>query len=117
MLIRIVSRHFQRENVETFLEIFSTSKDKIAASPGCIQLDLLSDKNDPCHYTTLSNWVSEEALYNYRILNYSKPPGLKPKCSLAKSHKQPPTKWCELNHIDLVYLFTLKKGYGTTFRI
>jgi len=58
--------HFQRANVETFLEIFATSKDKIAASPGCIQLDLLSDKNDPCHYTTLSNWVSEEALDNYR---------------------------------------------------
>jgi quinol monooxygenase YgiN len=58
--------HFKPESAGTFLEIFSSSRKFIRSFPGCVQLELLVDKDDPCHFSTFSHWESEEALAHYR---------------------------------------------------
>lgn len=66
MIIRIVRMHFEQDKVETFLEIFKGSKDRIRAFPGCLHLELLQDHKNPGIFATFSHWESEEALDAYR---------------------------------------------------
>lgn len=66
MIIRIVRMHFTEAGVEEFLEIFEKHKIEIRNFPGCTQLQLLKDSEDPLCYTTLSHWNQPEDLLNYR---------------------------------------------------
>ena len=65
-LIRIVRMTFQEDQVDTFLDIFEMSKDKIAAMPGCNFVELLQDYNESNIFSTYSIWDSEDDLNNYR---------------------------------------------------
>ena len=66
MLIRIVRMHFKEGNERDFLKIFDLHKISIRNFPGCSQLQLLKDINDPLCLTTLSHWHAKENLENYR---------------------------------------------------
>jgi quinol monooxygenase YgiN len=66
MLIRIVRMHFSETGVPEFLQIFSESQTAIRNFPGCTRLELLKDAKDPGCYTTLSHWVDDQSLENYR---------------------------------------------------
>lgn len=57
---------FRPDEVEPFLELFDQTKEKIRHFPGCKHLELLTDYNDPCVFSTYSQWENEEALNNYR---------------------------------------------------
>ncbi len=66
MITRIVKMTFEFDKVETFLKVFNTYADKIRTYPGCIQMQLLNDINNPNIYYTYSHWESEEDLNHYR---------------------------------------------------
>lgn len=65
-LTRIVRMTFQEDKVDAFLEIFESSKDKIAGMPGCNSVELFQDYNQGHIFSTYSIWDSEEDLNNYR---------------------------------------------------
>jgi heme oxygenase (mycobilin-producing) len=66
MIIRIVKMHFTEAGVPEFLEIFNANKIAIRNFPGCTHLELLMDAEDETVYATLSHWVDEQSLENYR---------------------------------------------------
>ena len=66
MLIRIVKMTFKPEEVDTFLDIFNESKEKIRGFKGCEHLELMVDVNDSDSYSTYSHWQDEVALNDYR---------------------------------------------------
>ena len=66
MITRIVRMDFQSKHIETFLQIFSTSKQKIRDFPGCNQLELHRDCSLKTVFYTISLWESKEALEKYR---------------------------------------------------
>jgi quinol monooxygenase YgiN len=66
MITRIVKMTFMENRTEAFLEIFSSSKEKIRAFKGCLSLELLQDVQDPRIFMTHSTWESEAALEAYR---------------------------------------------------
>ena len=57
---------FREEEVDTFLSVFNSAKEKIRAYPGCLHLELWRDKAAPNAYLTYSHWTGEAALENYR---------------------------------------------------
>ncbi|MBI3509998.1 MAG: antibiotic biosynthesis monooxygenase [Bacteroidetes bacterium] len=65
-ITRIVKMKFRNEATGTFMEIFSANKEKIAASPGCISVELRRDLYDETLFFTISQWRSAEDLENYR---------------------------------------------------
>lgn len=66
MIKRIVKLSFRPEAVETFEEVFRSTRDRIAAFEGCTKLELHKEKNATNVYFTVSFWESEEALNKYR---------------------------------------------------
>lgn len=66
MIIRIVRMTFEPENVPAFLTIFNESEQRIREQPGCRQLELWQDAENPAIYCTHSRWDSIEALDAYR---------------------------------------------------
>lgn len=66
MFIRIVKMSFAEENIETFLENFHNSKEKIRAVDGCQLLELLRDKDNTNQFFTYSYWNDQVDLDNYR---------------------------------------------------
>jgi len=66
MFIRIVKMKFKKEACQAFEENFDRNKAHIRAFPGCLRLELLHDKNDPCNYFTYSYWEKDEDLESYR---------------------------------------------------
>ncbi len=66
MLIRIVKMDFEPEKVQTFLALFSATKDKIASFKGCTHLELLNNVEEKNIYFTYSYWESEVDLEAYR---------------------------------------------------
>ena len=66
MVIRIVRMHFRDSGVAEFLRIFDENQLAIRRFPGCTHLELLKDAKDPGCYTTLSHWVDDQSLDNYR---------------------------------------------------
>lgn len=66
MIVRIVRMHFTDAGVEEFLEIFKAHRERIASFPGCLQLDLYRDSDDPTCFTTLSHWRGPADLESYR---------------------------------------------------
>jgi quinol monooxygenase YgiN len=66
MIKRFVKMTFKPENIETFKNIFESSKNLIAARDGCRHVELLQDINDPCVFFTLSMWDDPQNLEAYR---------------------------------------------------
>lgn len=66
MLIRIVRMTFKKDEVDNFISLFESTKEKIRHFPGCQHLTLLRDYNEANIFSTFSIWESEEALNNYR---------------------------------------------------
>ena len=67
MLIRIVRMTFIPEQVDSFLELFHSTKEKIRSFEGCQHLELLQDYNQSNVFVTYSHWESEEHLNHYRF--------------------------------------------------
>lgn len=66
MITRIVRMQFIPGQEGEFLRIFSESKEKIAAFPGCYGLELLHDISEKNRYFTRSLWEKPEDLDAYR---------------------------------------------------
>jgi quinol monooxygenase YgiN len=66
MLIRVVRMTFRPAEVDTFLNLFRTSRPLIRAFPGCQHLELWQDADDPAVFCTYSHWEGEAALEAYR---------------------------------------------------
>lgn len=65
-MIRIVRMTFREEAVDSFLNIFDESCNKITQMPGCRKVELLHDIDDPTTFITISEWTSREHLDQYR---------------------------------------------------
>lgn len=66
MIIRIVKMEFEEKRIPVFLDIFSSSRDRIRSFPGCEHLQLLQDETDFCVFFTYSHWNREDDLVSYR---------------------------------------------------
>lgn len=66
MITRIVRMSFKEEDVNTFLEIFDHSKEKIKAFNGCEYLSLHRDHHRKNVFYTLSKWECQAKLDQYR---------------------------------------------------
>lgn len=66
MLVRIVKMEFQQDKVNTFLELFNSTRDKIATFDGCLNLEILHSTDDANLFFTYSTWKSPEHLEKYR---------------------------------------------------
>ncbi|MFD2724716.1 putative quinol monooxygenase [Hyunsoonleella rubra] len=66
MLVRIVKMSFEAQSIETFLNIFESSKTKIRGFEGCEFLELYRDKTNPNIFFTYSYWNDESDLERYR---------------------------------------------------
>lgn len=66
MIVRIVKMEFEQEKVNTFLDLFNATRDKIANFDGCSRVDLLPSVDKPNLFFTYSIWKSEGHLENYR---------------------------------------------------
>ena len=67
MLVRIVRMTFKPEEVDAFLDLFHSTKDKIRNFEGCQHLELMQDYNQPNIFITYSYWESEAHLNQYRF--------------------------------------------------
>jgi heme-degrading monooxygenase HmoA len=66
MLYRIVRMSFKKEELQNFLELFHSSKNRIRNFPGCRHLELMKDAENECLLSTFSIWDSSADLENYR---------------------------------------------------
>lgn len=66
MVKRLVKLTFAASDAAFFEEVFTNSKDKIRAFPGCNHVELLADVNTPGVYFTFSLWDDPSDLENYR---------------------------------------------------
>lgn len=66
MLVRIVKMDFEPGKVQTFLALFSATRDKISSFKGCNSVELLNSVQEKNIYFTYSLWESEERLEAYR---------------------------------------------------
>jgi quinol monooxygenase YgiN len=66
MITRIVKLTFKEEEVDNFMDLFHEVKDKIRASAGCTDLQLLRDTSMHNVLFTVSQWDSEAHLDQYR---------------------------------------------------
>lgn len=60
---------FKKNEIDSFVKIFSESELLIKACPGCIDVKLLEDNTNPSILFTLSYWESLNDLDNYRNSN------------------------------------------------
>ena len=72
MLVRIVKLTIQEENISSFEEIFSETKEIIRNQEGCLRLELFRDRKDPRIFFTYSHWVEEKDLQAYRDSEFFK---------------------------------------------
>ncbi len=66
MIRRIVHMTFEADAVDTFVAIFERSCEQIRAFPGCRELTLLQDIDQPNRFSTYSLWDDSESLESYR---------------------------------------------------
>lgn len=66
MITRIVKMHFAPESSADFLLIFEEMKRHISQSEGCLSLSLHRDIKNPDQFFTISTWLSDKNLNNYR---------------------------------------------------
>ncbi|MBV6647436.1 MAG: antibiotic biosynthesis monooxygenase [Cyclobacteriaceae bacterium] len=70
MLIRIVRMTFKPEEVENFKSIFNEVQPTIADFEGCLHVELLRDSKNTNVFYTLSHWLDEKRLNQYRDSNF-----------------------------------------------
>jgi heme-degrading monooxygenase HmoA len=58
--------HFKEEHLPSFFKMFENVKQKIRNQPGCIDLEMLQDRNSKGMVFTYSHWESEDDLNAYR---------------------------------------------------
>ncbi len=66
MITRIVRMEFHLDRVDDFLKVFEANKNRIAGYPGCLRLELHRSISEPHILHTISRWISEDALNDYR---------------------------------------------------
>lgn len=66
MIKRIVKLTFKESEIDTFLNVFESKKNKIRAFNGCSHLELWRDVKMPNVFFTYSFWESEKDLNAYR---------------------------------------------------
>lgn len=66
MTIRVVQMTFHPDSVDSFLELFDLSAEKIRAVPGCHHLELWQDSHFKNILSTYSLWEDEDSLNDYR---------------------------------------------------
>jgi quinol monooxygenase YgiN len=66
MITRIVKLNFQDDKVDDFLSLFDQVVSKVNEQPGCLQMYMLRDIQNPSIFITYSIWESEEQLNKYR---------------------------------------------------
>lgn len=66
MLIRTVRMTFKASEIENFLELFNSKKEKIRSFAGCTHLELWQDHHYENVFSTYSHWNGDEDLQNYR---------------------------------------------------
>ena len=65
-IVRIVTMTFLEKELSSFERLFKERSGAIRDSPGCLELHLLRDVENPTVMTTFSVWTSKEALDAYR---------------------------------------------------
>jgi quinol monooxygenase YgiN len=65
-ITRIVKMTFRKDCVSDFLTLFQTHRDRIAATPGCLSLELLQDTTCENIFFTRSLWEDPAYLEAYR---------------------------------------------------
>lgn len=63
---------FEPENIPSFERIFREASGRIRAFPGCSQLELYRDMQDPTQFFTYSIWKDQAALEAYRDSEFFK---------------------------------------------
>lgn len=66
MITRIVRLEFSKDGATEFLPKFEEIKFFVNSFPGCLGMQLLNDIKNPNVFFTISNWVSESCLEEYR---------------------------------------------------
>ena len=66
MFVRIVKMSFDKDLIDSFLNVFHLHKESIRNFPGCRFLELYQDKDNPSIFFTYSYWNDEADLENYR---------------------------------------------------
>lgn len=66
MITRIVTLYIDQNKINSFLTFFKEYKQKIASQKGCTGVELMTDIHDQSVVYTISEWISEEALNEYR---------------------------------------------------
>lgn len=66
MITRVVKMTFRPEARKEFLAVFEANKQFIAASAGCLSLQLLHENSNPDVFFTISTWESQDHLNGYR---------------------------------------------------
>jgi quinol monooxygenase YgiN len=72
MIIRIVQMTFQKDQVNSFTELFEERKQTIRNFPGCLHLELWQDSLHENIFFTYSHWNSEANLDHYRFSEFFK---------------------------------------------
>lgn len=72
MLVRLVQLEIQKEQTDLFLKLFAEHQQIILKNDGCISLQLLQEDGKPNHVATLSHWISEKYLNQYRNSEFFK---------------------------------------------
>ena len=72
MIQRIVKLTIQPDYTADFIRIFYETQPVIRQFSGCKGVELLYDINKPEQYFTLSYWLSEDDLENYRTSPFFK---------------------------------------------
>lgn len=65
-MIRIVKLTLDPDHLDDFIAHFDTVKNNINSFPGCVGMQLLTDKNQKGIVFTYSKWENEGALESYR---------------------------------------------------
>ncbi len=84
MVIRIVRMTFKTSEVDNFLRLFGSIKERIKEFDGCMNLALYRDAKEQNVLITHSQWVSEEALNSYRTSSFFAETWLKTKSMFAE---------------------------------
>lgn len=66
MILRIVKMHFKEEEVKAFLQFFDGVRHQIEAMPGLINLKIYQDQANEQLVFTLSSWLDQSHLDDYR---------------------------------------------------
>ncbi|MAO46192.1 MAG: antibiotic biosynthesis monooxygenase [Crocinitomicaceae bacterium] len=65
-VIRIVRLTFSSATITEFEKLYEEHEEGISSQPGCIEVKLVEDASNPYVRATISKWVDEASLNNYR---------------------------------------------------